>query len=617
MFETDSEDLIKKFRKFSDRSRKKYKDLLERIKTDRAILAGDQWSKEDTEILGKDRTAFQLNVVRNAVRTIVNTYLTNTYAWHVPGMSDMDKAGIKFLKDPDNTTATVEALSSSVEAGLGILVMSTDYRADCMIEPVMYSVEDVEKVYLDPDLNKRNGSDQEQCAIVELKSKKWIRDHYGDIDVEQPTVDIPDDYDRKNYAPLVTYYVRGDNGVYVFKLIGRDIVETVELPLTYIPVIPVFGEKIWDEDGEVTYTGIVSQMEGIQRLINYGYNNLIERLATNPKNLWLTDIDSIEGDIKDYENAPKNGKPILTYKSVSDDGKRELKPPQKLSNAVEIGDVSELFAQSLQMVNSVVGIPSVGLETDVEKSATEVLTNEKTFNNNVRGYMQNLRFSLQVAGMCFFELLLGRKLYGKIRIEIVEGPDEALKKQEARVVLQGLGQFVDTPEDKRKLMIAQAMIEKDNEWVMNFANMLQPMPTAQEMQDQELLSQANNEIKQRDVQIAQLSKQLEDQKREADLKAYSLERELTLQNIKHQQEMEKMLLQHRLDGQLTDADLMKMSIDSQKNQMDLEQKAIELDVAKQKAEAENFKTAGQMAVTDAKTRNELAKQETIRLKGNK
>jgi hypothetical protein len=269
------------------------------------------------------------------------------------------------------------------------------------------------------------------------------------------------------------------------------------------------------------------------------------------------------------------------------------------------------------MVNSVVGIPSVGLETDVEKSATEVLTNEKTFNNNVRGYMQNLRFSLQVAGMCFFELLLGRKLYGKIRIEIVEGPDEALKKQEARVVLQGLGQFVDTPEDKRKLMIAQAMIEKDNEWVMNFANMLQPMPTEQEMQDQELLSQANNEIKARDVQIAQLSKQLEDQKREADLKAYSLERELTLAQIKHEQELQKMILQHRLDGSLSEKDLLEMANESDKNEMELEKKAIELDVAKQKAEAENFKTTGQMAVTDAKTRNELAKQETIRLKGNK
>lgn len=607
-------DLIKKFRKFSERSRRKYKDLLERVKTDRSILAGDQWQDDDVKLLGEDRTAFQLNVVRNAVRTIVNTYLTNPYAWHVADNGDLDLAGNKFLSDPDNVTATIEALSSSVESGLGILVMSTDYRADGMIEPIMYSVEDVEKVYLDPDITKRNGSDQEQCAIVELKSKKWVQSHYGDIEMEEPLVDIPDDYDRKNYMPLVTYYIKDNDGVMVYKLIGKQVVEYVPLQLTYIPVIPVFGEKIWDNDGEVTYTGVVSQMIGIQRLINYGYNNLLERLATNPKNLWLTDIDSVEGDIKAYEEAPKNGKPILTYKSVSDDGKRELQPPQKLSNAVEIGDVGELFAQSLQMVNSVVGIPSVGLETEVEKSATEVLTNEKTFNNNVRGYMQNLRFSMQVAGLCFFELLMGRKLYGQIRIEIVEGPDEALKKQEARVVLQGLGQYVDNPEDKRKLLIAQAMIEKDNEWVMNFAKMLQPIPTQQEMMDQELLGQADQAIKQRDIQIAQLTKQLEDTKRESEMKAYSLEREITLQNMKHQQQMEQMLLQHRLDGQLSDKDLMEMSAQSEKNQMELEKQAIQLDMQKNKAQAENLKTISGIAVTEAKTRNELAKQETLRLK---
>lgn len=607
-------DLIKKFRKFSERSRRKYKDLLERVKTDRSILAGDQWQDDDVKLLGKDRTAFQLNVVRNAVRTIVNTYLTNPYAWHVADNGDLDLAGNKFLSDPDNVTATIEALSSSVESGLGILVMSTDYRADGMIEPVMYSVEDVEKVYLDPDITKRNGSDQEQCAIVELKSKKWVQSHYGDIEMEEPLVDIPDDYDRKGYMPLVTYYIKDNDGVMVYKMIGKQVVEYVPLQLTYIPVIPVFGEKIWDKDGEVTYTGVVSQMIGIQRLINYGYNNLLERLATNPKNLWLTDIDSVEGDIKAYEEAPKNGKPILTYKSISDDGKRELQPPQKLSNAVEIGDVGELFAQSLQMVNSVVGIPSVGLETEVEKSATEVLTNEKTFNNNVRGYMQNLRFSMQVAGLCFFELLMGRKLYGQLRIEIVEGPDEALKKQEARVVLQGLGQYVDNPEDKRKLLVAQAMIEKDNEWVMNFAKMLQPMPTQQEMMDQELLGQADQAIKQRDIQIAQLTKQLEDTKRESEMKAYSLEREITLQNMKHQQQMEQMLLQHRLDGQLSDKDLLEMSEQSEKNQMELEKQAIQLDMQKNKAQAENLKTISGIAVTEAKTRNELAKQETLRLK---
>ena len=84
--------------------------------------------------------------------------------------------------------------------------------------------------------------------------------------------------------------------------------------------------------------------------------------------------------------------------------------------------------------------------------------------------------------------------------------------------------------------------------------------------------------------------------------------------MKHQQQMEQMLLQHRLDGQLSDKDLMEMSAQNEKNQMELEKQAIQLDMQKNKAQAENLKTISGIAVTEAKTRNELAKQETLRLK---
>ena len=143
------------------------------------------------------------------------------------------------------------------------------------------------------------------------------------------------------------------------------------------------------------------------------------------------------------------------------------------------------------------------------------------------------------------------------------------------------------------------------------------MPTQQEMKDQELINQANEEIKSRDAQIAQLTKELEDTKRQMELNSYSLERELAIQNMKHQQEMEKMLLQHRLEGELTDKDLVELSAETQKNEIELEKKAVELDSAKQKANAENIKTASQIALNNSKFDNEMAKQETIKLKNQK
>ena len=620
----ENNEVIKSFRDFQKKSRKHYKKLLDRIKNDKKYLNDNEWDKEDIEILGSDRSRNKLNVVKNAVRTIVNTYRQAPYKWKViDSMLQADSKALnsvsdKFLAQPDNITATLQALENAVSFGLGVLVISNDTDVMGNVEPVLYSIRDLDQVYLDADISKLNGSDAEEAAIVELKNKNFIQRTYG-IDIttiDRPEVDIDEEYDRKEYAPVVTYYKKANEGVEVYKLVGNDVIETILLPLTYIPVVPVFGVTVYDDD-EFSYTGVVSQMKPIQKLINYAYSNILVRLASSPKNTWLADSEAIEGNEKFYRDSNKTLNPLLIHNSWSPDGKRELPKPERINNEIQLGDVGEMFSQSLQMVNSIIGIPAVGLETETEKTATEVLTAEKVFNNNVRAYMYNLRASLQVVGLSFVELLSQTSMYGQVKIEIIQGPDEGLKKQEARVVLQSMQPLLTEPQDQRKLLIAMCNVESDNEYITQFGMSLQPMPTEQEMKDQELINQANDEIKQRDMQIAQLTKELEDTKRQSELKSYSLERELTLQNMKHQQEMEKMLLQHRLGGELTDKDLVELSAETQKNEMELEKKAIELDNAKQKANAENIKTASQIALNNSKFDNEMAKQKTIELKNKK
>lgn len=623
-FTEDNTSIIKEFKDFSKKSRKKYKALINDIKDNKKYVSGDQYSKSDIEILGKDRTENQLNVVKNAIRTITNTYRESTYRWDVTDTTTNKKSeilnqfGINFLEDPDNDTAIVEALESSVAFGLGVLVLTTDYNVDGNPEPVLYSIKDIENVYLDPDISKTNGSDACAAAIVELKSRKWVESNYGiDIStIDRPEVDIEQDYDRKEYMPLVTYWTKTKGQVICYRMIGNEIVEEIPLSMTYIPVIPVFGEKTILDD-EWSWTGIVNQMKGVQKLINYAYSNILVRLATSPKNVWLGESESIEGNEKYFRDSNKTLNPLLIYNKWSADGKRELEAPQRLSNEIQLGDVGEMFSQSLQMVNNVIGIPAVGLESEVEKSATEVLTAEKTFQNNIRAYIYNLKASLKVVGMCLFELVQGQPLFGSIKINMIQGPEEGLKKQEARVILQQMAPLLTEPQDQRKLLLAMANVEDDNQYVRTLIEILQPMPTAQEMQDQEIINQANNEIKNRDVQIAQLQKQLEDEKRQSELKGYALQREFSLEELKHRNQLEQMILQAKLDGQLSEADLIKLAADQEKEKMELEKKAIELDSAERKANAENLKTASQTALNVSKFKNEMAKQETIKLKNQK
>lgn len=580
--EIEQFDVIKDFQVFEKSSYDKWNTLYQNIKDDRKYIAGDQNDKVDKKLIGDNVTECRLNVVSNAVRTIVNTYLPNQYKWSYESQEELTRKADEFLADIDNNTAAVEALSNAIATGLGVLVFSTDYDIDGSVKPCLYSISDVTNVRLDPVATKLNFADSKRAAIIELKPKEWIEDTYGvGSFMEKPLIDIQDNYDHKQYMPLVTYYLKKDNVINVYKLMGTEIVEQIVLPYSYIPVVPVFGEQIWDDD-KITFCGITKQMRPIQRLINYAYRQLILRCAKAPKNTWLADTESTENYGEFYKNSDVSLNPFLKYRAWSTDGKRQLPPPTRLPNNFEIDDVNTLMQNALGLTNTIIGIPATGLETDVEKSATEALLNQKTFNNNVRAYLYHLRYSMQLIGLIFAEDVMQQPLFGLIKVNVIEGPDEALKKQEARVTLQQMGALITNDVDKQKLLMAECAVETDNEYVRNFGQMLQPQPTLMEQQQQQMLEQANTEIQTRDQQIVQLQQRIAQLENDQKINAYSLEREMMLSKLKHQQDMEKIAFEKQIE-QSNPAEQAKTEAEVVKAQSSVEKELIALRKEQMKA----------------------------------
>ena len=585
--EFDTNDLIQRFKKFETASYTKFKDLFEQIKLDRKFISGDQVDTLDHTLtdatIGEGVPLMSLNVVKNAIRTVVNTYLPNTYKWQYTNSKGVDASlntlAEQFLADADNSTATVEALTNAVGTALGVLVFSNDYDIDGSIKPVLYSIPDVTNVRLDPNASKLNFADATKAAIVELKSKDWFKTNYGIEYVNEyykPLIDISEDYDRKTLMPLVTYYEKEDNQVICYKLAGSELLEEPQvLPYSYIPVVPVFGESDWASASKQSWTGITTVMRPIQRMINYAYRQIIIRASKVPKNTWVGGDEALQGREKYWQNSERNLNPIRIYNEYSKDHTRKLDPPHREDNQIVFNDVSELMDKSLQMTNSIVGIPAIGLESQLERTATEVLANQKTFNNNVRNYIYHLKYSMQLIGLLFAEEIYKQQLYGKIKVAVVAGPDDAMSKQEARVQLSTYANLITSDEDKRKLLMAECAIENDNPYINNFANSLQPQPTQGEIQAQQMLQQANTEIKNRDQQILELQKQIHDLELQQQLQAYSTEQQMLLNNQKFEHEKELKLL----DAQITNnnpAEIAKTQAEIDKAQMAVEKEAISL-----------------------------------------
>lgn len=581
------EELIERFKKFERQSYDKFKDLFEQIKLDRKFISGDQCDTLDHTLtdasIGEGVPLMSLNVVKNAIRTVVNTYLPNTYKWQYTNNQGVDvnlnTIADQFLSDADNSTATVEALSNAVGTALGVLVFSNDYDIDGSIKPVLYSIPDVTNVRLDPNASKLNFSDATKAAIVEIKSKEWFKTNYGLEYLNEyykPLIDISEDYDRKTMMPLVTYYEKEDNQVICYKLAGSELLEEPQiLPYSYIPVVPVFGESDWANASKQSWTGITTIMRPIQRMINYAYRQIIIRASKVPKNTWVGGDEALQGREKYWQNSERNLNPIRIYNEYSKDHTRKLDPPHREDNQIVFEDVTTLMDKSLQMTNSIVGIPAIGLESEIEKTATEVLANQKTFNNNVRNYIYHLKYSMQLIGLLFAEEMYKQPLYGKIKVSVVAGPDDAMSKQEARVQLSTYANLITSDEDKRKLLMAECAIEQDNPYINNFANSLQPQPTQGELQAQQMLEQANTEIKNRDAQILELQKQLNDIQLQQQLQAYSTEQQILLNNQKFEHEKEMKLL----DAQIAagnPAEMAKTQAEIDKAQMSVEKEAISL-----------------------------------------
>lgn len=587
MSEYNVEELIQRFKKFESASYTKFKDLFEQIKLDRKFISGDQCDNLDHTLtdasIGEGVPLMSLNVVKNAIRTVVNTYLPNTYKWQYTNGQGVDTnlnaIADQFLSDADNSTATVEALSNAVGTALGVLVFSNDYDIDGSIKPVLYSIPDVTNVRLDPNASKLNFADATKAAIVELKSKDWFKTNYG-IDYlneyYKPLIDISEEYDRKSLMPLVTYYEKEDNQVICYKLAGSELLEDPQvLPYSYIPVVPVFGESDWANASKQSWTGITTIMRPIQRMINYAYRQIIIRASKVPKNTWVGGDEALQGREKYWQNSERNLNPIRIYNEYSKDHTRKLDPPHREDNQIVFEDVTTLMDKSLQMTNSIVGIPAIGLESQIERTATEVLANQKTFNNNVRNYIYHLKYSMQLIGLLFAEEIYKQPLYGKIKVTVVAGPDDAMSKQEARVQLSTYANLITSDEDKRKLLMAECAIENDNPYINNFANSLQPQPTQGEIQAQQMLQQANTEIKNRDAQILELQKQLNDLQLQQQLQAYSTEQQILLNNQKFEHEKEMKILDAQIAAN-NPAEMTKTQAEIDKAQMSVEKSAIEL-----------------------------------------
>ena len=483
-------EIIDRWNQFESRCAQARDTQVSHIREDRAFLSGDQWETEDKAQLGTDRYPRTVDVTSVSVNAIRNQYMKAPFQWYT-GDSEVDQLSDSFLATRDNAKAAVDVLESVVAYGLGVFALSTE-EVEGEIVPCIYAPEDITKVYLDPDSTAGDGSDAYEGAIVELKSRNWVRNNHPDIDVEaDPLVTC---HGMGESLPLVTYYVREGGVCNVYRLLGdREVAEPSVIEIDRIPLFPVYGEKIWVND-KIVYRGIVRKAAPVQKLINMAYTQLGERLAICPKPVIMTNVDAVEGLESAYRNYGKTRNPLLLHNRLADDGKTVLEKPEYIQNTVQYGDITGIISANLEFMHSITGVDSKGMaDANLEITATQAMLDKQTESTNIRHFYEAMRVTYKAVA----EAVLGMLGVQGVSVDIIEGPESQMERQIAMQMLTSMIPSVQQDPTKLQAVLdGMLLANSDNAILRQVYGVLhsRPQPTQMEQQAMETVDQMKQAI---------------------------------------------------------------------------------------------------------------------------
>ena len=563
----DDEEVIERFLNFEKRSTAHFKDFFDRIKEDRRFLSGEHFDETDDEILGNKRYKAPVDVISNQIRSIANQYSVNPYKWMTKD-DQLDFIGSEFLNTTSSKASIMEALKSTIAFGLSYVVISTDYDLNNQVEPILYNIPDVTKVLYDPDSTELDGKDARKAAIIDIKSKDWIINTYGPEYIpynnEKPLINISECYDEDS-MPLITFFEKTEKGISIYKMLNKSIIENTFIEnVQRIPIFPIYGDSYYLND-KITYKGIVRQARPIQKIIDITYCQLIERMAKSPKNMFLASKDSVEGLENYYKNSDKNRNQLLLYNT----GKQ---PPQKMDNTYATGDIMTVLSNCIGMMQNLTGVQSIGLPDVAEnRTATEVMLNDKSFVNNVRHYFEHLKASFRAAGEVFYGML-----GFKVPVTVIKGPESEMQRQVAR---QQMANMINiTPDDKKMLLINNInKTFEDNEYIQKFNQELMNGPSPEVIKIQQQMSMMQQQMQQQLDQANQANVQLSKELEQANLQLLGFDQSnknnLIMAQLKSETDLRKEILKIESDAVKDDK---KAQLDLAKESMKQEQENIRL-----------------------------------------
>lgn len=522
-------DVIETCIDFLKRSSAKYHKEISKQMRDLNCFNGNFWTDELRKTY--HRTSSKKLCLHFSDWSVLANAIASPYGnspWHIAlvnreGLNEEVQGQINTLEnDNDYKSVCKSAMLRGIAcgAGFGVVTTITDYISQ---EPkiLLEFVQRQDSVALDPDIETVDGSDAEEGALVNYISINKAKRLYGNdiLPFDYPNamprmnfIGIDQWQNEVNKVQIVSYYKKNERGfVNYYKICGNKVIEEIELPIKFIPIIRFAGYQKYTEDG-IRYSGIVDKTFTLQLGLNIAYSTLMERANRSIKANLIASTDAVEGLDEYYKKmSDEDGLMILHNKGTN--------APTPLIEQFNTADLRDVIQQTRELIADVIGVPLAGIVGINDKTATEVLVQQTNQESNVSNFYDNAFKANRSIGRIVVEMLNGGD---DVLFELENGPDVITNNMKKRQELQSVAKLL--PQELQPLMALYMLDTIDsnfsnqikNDVIANLNNNIKlttnaedPIAIHQINQLRELLDNTMNELENSKLELGEMQKQNE------------------------------------------------------------------------------------------------------------
>lgn len=423
---------------------------------------GEQWPQEVKRARDREgRPCLTINRMPAFIRQVTNDVRQNTPSikFHAASDDASDEVAevldglarnIEYTSDADVAYET--ALDHAVTGGFGYFRISIDYAYDDSFDKdiKIELIKNPLSVYPDYTSTKCDSSDWNHCIVTDLLThdefeRRWPdktpSDWSDQVDSKwffEDSVRIAEYWCREEITKQIYLMTDGsviDEESYVaqkdlfdvqgitikdqrttkshkvtqYLMSGNDILETVEWPGVFIPIIPVYGDEFIFE-GKRHFLSLIRHSKDAQRMFNYWRTTSTELVALAPKSPFIGAVGQFTTDANKWETANTQSHAYIEYDPVGG-----MPAPQRQPFAgVPAGALQEAMNASDDM-KSIMGIydASLGAKSN-ETSGRAILARQREGDVSTFNFIDNLSRAIRHAGRILCDLI--PKVYSTQRI---------------------------------------------------------------------------------------------------------------------------------------------------------------------------------------------------------